>query len=77
MVESGADQVTLLRAFPGASWRTLRELFVYHFGIEAWRADYKGKKSKYGIRVQWNQTDEYRTSINDTEYAASATGSSP
>ena len=77
MVESGADQVALLRAFPGASWRTLRELFVYHFGIEAWRAAYKGKKSKYGARVQWNQTEEYRTAIHDTEYAASATGSSP
>jgi len=77
MVESGADQVALLRAFPGASWRTIRELFVYHFGIEAWRAAYKGKKSKYGARVQWNQTEEYRTAIHDTEYAASATGSSP
>lgn len=77
MVESGADQVALLRAFPGASWRTLRELFAYHFGSAAWRAAYKGKKSKYGARVRWDQTDEYRATLNDTENAASAIGMYP
>jgi len=71
LVEGGADQIALLQAFPHASWRTLRELFVYHFGVEAWQAAFKRKKSKYGARVRWEQTDEYRTLLNDTESTAS------
>jgi len=77
MVESGADQVELLRAFPHASWRTLRELFVYHFGIEAWRAAFRGRKAKYGARTRWEQTDEFRALPEGARSAPSITVSYP
>jgi hypothetical protein len=77
LVERGADQVELLRAFPHASWRTLRELFAYHFGAEAWQAAYKGKKSKYGARTRWEHTEEYRTLTSGAQVATSGSGSYP
>jgi hypothetical protein len=77
LVEGGADQIDLLRAFPQANWRTLRELFIYHFGIDAWQAAFKRKKSKYGQRTRWEHTEEYRTLHESTERDASEASSAP
>lgn len=75
MVERAASQIELLRAFPGANWRMIRERFVYHFGIESWRAVYKGKKSKYGPYIRWEDTAEYHHTAHNTQPVASAASS--
>jgi DNA invertase Pin-like site-specific DNA recombinase len=77
MVERAASQIELLVAFPGANWRMIRERFVYHFGIEAWHSIYKGKKSRYGPYIRWEDTEEYHQTNHDTQLATSAVSSYP
>lgn len=75
MVERAATQIELLAALPDAYWRMIRERFVYHFGSEVWRAVYKGKKSKYGPYVRWEDTAEDHQTAHDTQLATSAISS--
>jgi hypothetical protein len=59
MVESSADQVELLKAFAGVTWRNLQERYAYHFGDGRWFVGYKGQR-KYGKHVHWQDTDEFK-----------------
>src|SRR5690606_1598757 len=76
MVENHASQVELLRAFPGVSWRGIRERYAYHFGRGKWRGVYKGKV-RYGGKTRWQDTEEYRLQSLMTQPPASAVSSYP
>lgn len=59
MVESSAEQVDILKAFPGMKWRSIQNRYAYRFGGRRWFAGYKGLR-KYGRDVRWQDTEEYR-----------------
>jgi hypothetical protein len=76
MVESHASQVELLCAFPGVSWRGIRERYTYHFGRGKWRGVYRGKV-RYGGNIRWEDTEEYQLSATTAQPSMSAVGSYP
>jgi hypothetical protein len=41
MVENHTSQMELLLAFPGVTWRGIRERYTYHFGRGKWRVHFK------------------------------------
>jgi hypothetical protein len=57
MVENSANQVDLLKAFAGVTWRNLQERYAYHFGDGRWFAGYTGQR-KYGKHIRWQDTEE-------------------
>lgn len=78
MVTSAASQIDLLRAFPGANWRMIRERYAYHFGEPTWRSIYNGKKPRYGPYVAWHDTEEYRAQApHEAQSAANLSSSYP
>ncbi len=76
MVENHASQVELLCAFPGVSWRGIRERYAYHFGRGKWRGVYRGKV-RYGGNIRWEDTEEYQLSATTAQPSMSAVGSYP
>jgi hypothetical protein len=76
MVENHTSQIELLRAFPGVTWRGIRERYTYHFGRGKWRGVYKGKVH-YGGKTRWQDTEEYRREASMTQLTASAVSSYP
>jgi hypothetical protein len=58
MVEDSTDQVDLLKAFHGVTWRNLQERYAYHFGDGRWFAGYTGQR-KYGKHTRWQDTEEF------------------
>ncbi|MBZ0286838.1 MAG: hypothetical protein K8I30_04435, partial [Anaerolineae bacterium] len=59
MVEDSTDQVDLLKAFDGVTWRNLQERYAYHFGDGRWFAGYTGQR-KYGKYTRWQDTEEFK-----------------
>jgi DNA invertase Pin-like site-specific DNA recombinase len=59
MVENSTDQVELLKAFDGVTWRNLQERYAYHFGAGRWFAGYTGQR-KYGKHTRWQDTEEFK-----------------
>jgi hypothetical protein len=76
MVESHASQVELLCAFPGVSWRGIRERYTYHFGRGKWRGVYQGRV-RYDGKTRWEDTEEYQFTSTTTQPSVSAVGSYP
>jgi hypothetical protein len=74
MVESHASQVELLRAFPGVSWRGIRERYTYHFGRGKWRGVYQGQV-RYDGKTRWEDTEEYQFASTTTQPSVSVVGS--
>lgn len=76
MVEAQADQIELLAAFPGATWRAIRDYYGYHFGWGVWRKHYRGQVS-YGPMTRWQDTAEYKVLPPNTQLTMSASRSYP
>ena len=74
MVESHASQVELLCAFPGVSWRGIRERYTYHFGRGKWRGVYRGKV-RYDGKTRWEDTEEYQVASTTPQLNVSVVGS--
>jgi hypothetical protein len=78
MVTHAAPQIELLRAFPGANWRMIRERYAYHFGKPTWRSLYGRRRPRYGPYVAWHDTEEYRAeTLPEAQEAASLSSMSP
>lgn len=74
MVERGAPQWEILKAFPTSSWFDIAPRYLHHFcepGTSFWDV-YKGEK-KYPYRVKWHETDEYKAELAYSELEASST----
>lgn len=76
MVESHASQLELLCAFPGVSWRGIRERYTYHFGRGKWRGVYQGQV-RYDGKTRWEDTEEYQVASITPQLNVSAVGSYP
>ena len=76
MVESNTDQVELLAAFPGATWRAIREFYGYHFVRGLWHKHYRGRVI-YDDKTRWQDTAEYRAVAPNPQHAASEYSSCP
>ncbi|MCL4880437.1 MAG: recombinase family protein [Anaerolineae bacterium] len=74
LIEITADQVTILRAFPGYTWRMLIEKYAYHFGGNGKRYNglYKGEL-KYPRKTRWEDTDEYKAEEAQTVGVSAST----
>jgi DNA invertase Pin-like site-specific DNA recombinase len=78
LVTNRASQIELLRAFPGANWRMIRERYTYHFGNPAWRSIYRRSQTKYGPYIRWQDTAEFRAEhSNEAHLHVSANSSYP
>jgi hypothetical protein len=53
------DQMDLLKAFDGVTWRNLQERYAYHFGDGRWFVGYSGQR-KYGKHTRWQDTEEFK-----------------
>jgi hypothetical protein len=56
LVESGAPQVEIMRAFPILAWKEIQKRYAYHFGNGGFAAYYDGEK-KYPAHFTWNDTE--------------------
>jgi len=78
IVTNRVSQIELLRAFPGANWRMIRERYAYHFGNPSWRSIYRRSQTKYGPYTRWQDTAEFRAEHGDKAHLqVSTSGSYP
>ncbi len=70
------SQTELLCAFPGVTWRGIRERYTYHFGRGKWRGVYQGQV-RYDGKTHWEDTEEYLFASTTTQPSVSAIGSYP
>jgi hypothetical protein len=66
MIESDADQVTILKAFPEHNWRALKQRYAFKFNKMRWPKTYAGKIT-YTERIRWRDTAEYRAEHPQTQ----------
>jgi DNA invertase Pin-like site-specific DNA recombinase len=59
MMEGGAHQVEIMRAFPESSWRNIIDRYNYHFNERRWTNPYKGDRKYYEYH-RWTDTEEYK-----------------
>lgn len=59
MVEDSTDQVGLLKAFGGVTWRNIQNRYAYHFGNGVWFSGYTGQ-CKYFQHTRWQDTEEFK-----------------
>lgn len=74
MVERGAPQWEILKAYPTCTWGHIVPRYLYHFCNkgDSFVALYKGEK-KYPYFATWYDTDEYKAELVASELEASST----
>jgi hypothetical protein len=74
MVERGAPQWEILKAYPTCTWHNIAPRYLYHYcqpGTSFWDV-YPGEK-QYPYKTTWFDTDEYKAELAAAKLEASST----